>query len=301
MTVSKSGLRPGRSPLARRNTRNGLLFISPWIIGFLVFTLLPICLSGYYSLTDYNVIKKPEFVGLKNYVRMFHDSVYLTGLKNTLYMVIFSTTATIIVTLLVSFLLNNRNMLGQSFFRVVFFIPTLVPLVILSILWIWLFQPMTGLVNNLLRIIGISGPGWYASQQWAKPTFILMNIWCAGNMIIIFLAALQDIPEELYEAVEIDGGNFWHKSFYISLPLLRPVIIYNIITCMIRILQSFAESFIITNGGPNNATMFYSLYLYKSAFAYFKMGYASAMAWMLFLISMAFTFLMFKLTEWGRE
>lgn len=287
--------------LARKNLKNGLLFISPWIIGFLCFTLLPIVMSGYYSFTDYNVVKAPKYVGFKNYIKLFNDKVYLTGLSNTLYMVVFSTIFTIVITLLISFLLNNKHIIGRSIFRVIFFIPTLVPLVILAILWIWLFQPISGLVNTMLKGIGIIGPGWYASQQWAKPTFILMNIWCAGNTIIIFLAALQDVPEELYEAVEIDGGNFWHKSIYISLPMLRPVIVYNVITCIIKILQSFAESFIITNGGPNNATMFYSLYLYKAAFSYFKMGYASAMAWILFIISMIFTLLLFKFTEWGRD
>lgn len=301
MTTATHAIKHKSSPMMRKNLRNGLLFISPWLIGFLVFTLIPISMSGYYSLTDYKVIKAPEFVGLRNYRDMFNDAVYLTGLKNTAYMAVWGTAATIIVTLLISFVLNSKSVKGLSFFRVIFFIPTLVPTVILATLWIWLFQPITGLVNNLLGILGIQGPGWYASQQWAKPTFILMQMWCAGNMIIIFLAALQDIPQELYEAVSIDGGNFFHKSLYISLPLLKPVIVYNIITCMIKTLQSFAESFIITNGGPNNSTMFYSLYLYKNAFSYFKMGYASAMAWILLLIALVFTLLLFKFTDWGKE
>jgi ABC-type sugar transport systems, permease components len=221
-------------------------------------------------------------------------------LYNTGYMIMYGVTLTMVVTLTVAILLNNRRLKGLSFFRVVFFIPTLVPIVILSILWLWLFQPDSGLVNEALRLIHIEGPGWFASLHWSKPAFMLMAIWCGGNYIIIFLAGLQEISETLYEAVEIDGGNFWHKLWYVTLPQLRPVILFNAITAMIAVFQSFAESFIITQGGPNNTTNFYSLYLYQNAFLYHKMGYASAMAWIMLVIALVITLILIKSMKWGQ-
>lgn len=285
----------------RRNLINGLLFISPWIIGFLLFTVYPVLNSLYYSLCDYNIVQEPEFIGFKNYIDLFtNDKLFYTTLRNTFYMVFVGLTITIIVTLIISVILNVKRLKGLSFFRVVFFIPTLVPLVILAILWQWVLQPDSGVLNTLLRYIGIEGPGWFASPTWSKPAFILMAIWGAGNIIIIFLAGLQDIPDSLYEAVSIDGGSFMHQFYYVTLPMLRPVILYNVITGIIRVFQSFAESFIITQGGPDNSTMFYSLYLYQNAFQYVKMGYASAMAWILLIIALAFTIALFRFTGWGQ-
>ncbi len=286
---------------SRRNLRNGLLFVSPWMIGFLLFTLYPVLNSLYYSLTEYNVISDPVFVGLRNYLQLFtDDKLFYIVLYNTGYMIIYGVTLTIAVTLAIAIILNNRKLKGLSFFRVVFFIPTLVPMVILSILWLWLFQPDSGLVNELLRILHISGPGWFASQQWSKPAFMLMAIWCGGNYIIIFLAGLQEISQTLYEAVEIDGGNALQKIWYVTLPQLRPVIFFNAITAMINVFQSFAESFIITQGGPNNTTNFYSLYLYQNAFLYRKMGYASAMAWIMLVIALLITLILIKTMKWGQ-
>jgi multiple sugar transport system permease protein len=286
---------------SRRNLVNGLLFVSPWIIGFLVFTLYPIICSLYYSFTDYNVISKPFFTGFQNYIQLFTaDPLFFTSLYNTGYMIAFGVTLTVVVTLAIAVLLNNPALKGLSFFRVIFFIPTLVPLVILSILWLWLFQSDNGLVNELLRLIHINGPGWFASQQWSKPAFVLMSIWCGGNFIIIFLAGLQEIPESLYEALDIDGGGTFHKFWFITLPLLKPVILFNTITGIINTFQSFAESFIITQGGPNNTTNFYSLYLYQNAFLYRKMGYASAMAWVMLIIALIITLVLIKSMKWGR-
>jgi multiple sugar transport system permease protein len=286
---------------SRRNFLNGVLFISPWIVGFLIFTLYPVLSSLYYSLAEYNVISDPIFIGIKNYLQLFtDDNLFYTVLFNTGYMIIYGVTLTMAVTLVVAIILNNRKLKGMSFFRVVFFIPTLVPLVILSILWLWLFQPDSGLVNAILKVFHINGPGWFSSTQWSKPTFILMAIWCGGNFIIIFLAGLQEISESLYESVEIDGGNFLHKVWFIMLPMLRPVLLFNAITAMIRVFQSFAESFIITEGGPNNTTNFYSLYLYQNAFLYQKMGYASAMAWIMLVIALVITILLIKSMKWGQ-
>jgi len=285
---------------SKRDIINGLLFISPWIIGFLLFTLYPILSSFYYSLTDYNAISTPNFIGLQNYVQLFKDDLFYTSLYNTLYMIVIGVTLIILTTLIIAIALNDKRLKNVSFFRVIFFIPTLVPTVILSILWIWLLQPDSGLVNTVLNFFHIPGPGWFASLTWSKPSFILMFIWAGGNYIIIFLAGLQDIPETLYEAVEIDGGTIWHKIWYITIPLLKPVILFNVITAVLNIFQSFAESFIITQGGPNNTTNFYALYLYQNAFLYHHMGYASAMAWIMLIITLGLTLLLLKTSNWGK-
>lgn len=276
-----------------------LIFIAPWVIGFLVFTLIPMGSSLYYSFMDYNIVAEPVYVGLDNYSNLFfNDTDFWGALGNTLYMLFFGLASVTIVTFSISILMNDRRVRGLSFFRVVFFIPTLVPLVILAILWIWILQPDVGMVNSILAKLGIQGPGWFASPAWAKPSFILMMIWGSGNMIIIYLAGLQEIPQTLFEAAEIDGAKFLQKVFHITIPLMRPVILFNVVTGIINVLQSFAEAFIITNGGPDNATNFYSLYLYRNAFPYLKMGYASAMAWILLVISILGVFLLFR---WERK
>jgi len=287
----------------RRNLLNAVLFISPWIIGLVVFTAYPLLSSLYYSFTDYNAISDPTFVGLDNYKQLlFDDNIFYKGLSNTLYMIFVGLSLQTVATIFIATLLNNRSIKGMSFFRVIFFLPTLVPLVILSILWIWILQPDTGIVNSFLGFFGLEGPGWFSSPTWSKPSFILMAIWGSGGMIIIYLAGLQGISDSLYEAAEIDGANSIQKFFRITLPMLKPVILYNVITGIIAMFQSFAEAFIITNGGPDGSTTFYSLYLYQNAFQYSKMGYASAMAWILLIISLVIMFLLFKLTKrWGYD
>lgn len=287
----------------RKDLRNALLFISPWIVGFFLFTAYPLLMSLYYSFMDYNIIRTPEFIGLENYIKLFTgDSMFYKTLSNTFYMIFVGITAMTAVAIFVSILLNNKRIKGMAFFRVVFFLPTLVPLVILAILWIWILQSDSGVVNSFLGLFGIEGPGWFASPAWSKPSFILMGIWGSGNMIIIYLAGLQGISDSLYEAASIDGAGSVQKVFYVTLPMLKPMILFNVITGIINMFQSFAEAFIITNGGPDGSTMFYSLYLYQNAFQYQKMGYASAMAWVLLLIALAFTLLLFKLSKrWGYE
>lgn len=289
--------------MTRKNVLNGLLFISPWIVGFLCFTAYPLISSFYYSLTDYDIINQPVFVGLENYKTLFTgDDLFYKVLKNTLYMVFVGISVITVCTIFISILLNNKKIKGMAFFRVVFFLPTLVPFVILSILWVWVLQPDSGVVNTILGWVGIEGPGWFSSPTWAKPSFILMGLWGAGGSIIIYLAGLQGIPESLYEAASIDGANSMQKVFSVTLPMLRPVILFNVITGIIGTFQSFAETFIITQGGPNGSTMFYSLYLYQNAFQYAKMGYASAMAWVLLLIALTFTLILFKVSSrWGNN
>jgi multiple sugar transport system permease protein len=263
----------------------------------LAFTVYPMFLSLYYSLTEYKVVSDPEFVGAQNYLNLFKDKVFLKALGNTIYIICVGVPVTLFAALTVSVLLDSKPLRKYSFFRVVFFLPTLVPLIISCILWIWLLNSENGLINALLGVFGIQGPAWLGSPAWAKPAFILMMVWGCGGTIIIFLAGLQDIPESLYEAASLEGAGFTRKTLSITIPMLSPVILYNAVTLVIAAFQWFAEPFVMTEGGPDNATMFYSLYLYQNAFQFFKMGYASAMAWVLLLIALCVIFLLFKGTS----
>ena len=191
--------------------------------------LVPTMSSLYYSMTNYNVLNEPSFIGLENYANLLKDKVYLKSLTNTIFMIVFGGTITIIVSLIISIIMDNRKLRGISLFRVFFFMPTLVPTVIACILWIWMLQPTTGVVNTLLGYFGITGPGWIASPTWSKPAMILMMIWACGNIIIVNMAGLQDIPQSMYESASIDGANFFQKVKAITLPLLRPVILYNLL------------------------------------------------------------------------
>ena len=287
------------SVMRRKEARNGLLFVLPWIIGFLAFTLYPIAASLYYSLCNYTVIKPPRFIGTANYRALFHDATFLASCRNTLFMICVGVPVTTVVAVSVSILLNYKKLRGTSWMRVVFFIPTLVPTVVACLLWIWVMQPDTGIVNTLLRYIGIQGPGWLSSVKWAKPAFILMMIWTCGNAIIIYLAGLQDVSETLYDAAAIDGAGFFKQTIYITIPLLRPTILYNVVTLIIGVFQWFTEPYIMTEGGPSNATMFYSLYLYQNAFSFFKMGYASAQAYIMLVVAMLVILFLFRVLKFG--
>jgi multiple sugar transport system permease protein len=282
----------------RRAFYTAIPFLLPWIIGFSVFTLYPILSSLYYSLCNYTVVNPPEFIGLRNFINLFtNDAVYIRSLQNSLYVVFVGLTLSTLVTLTVSIMLNNKLIKGLSFFRVVFFIPTLVPIVINCILWYWILMPDGGLLNTVLGFIGIEGPGWISSPAWAKPALILMMIWGSGGAVILYLAGLQEIPPALYESASIDGANFFKRTIHITLPMLSPVILFNTVTGIIGVLQWFAEPLIMTKGGPDNSTMFYALNLYQNAFQYFKMGYASAMAWVLLVIALIFVWILFKLNK----
>lgn len=290
-----------KASMTKKEALHGLLFVSPWIVGFLVFTLYPICSSLYYSLCEYQVIKEPVFIGLENYRMLFQDKTFLKALSNTLYMIILGVPITTMAAVTVSIILNNKKLKHTGPFRVIFFIPTLVPTVVACLLWIWVMQPETGIINRLLGYIGITGPGWLSSMFWSKPAFILLMIWTCGNAIIIYLAGLQDIPDSLYESAALDGAGFFRQTVSVTIPLLRSTLLYNVVTLIIGVFQWFAEPYIMTNGGPDNQTMFYSLYLYQNAFSYFKMGYASAMAWILLLIALTIILVLFKVFRFGES
>lgn len=290
-----------KASMTKKEALHGLLFVSPWIVGFLVFTLYPICSSLYYSLCEYQVIKEPVFIGLENYRMLLQDKTFLKALSNTLYMIILGVPITTLAAVTVSIILNNKKLKHTGPFRVIFFIPTLVPTVVACLLWIWVMQPETGIINRLLGYIGITGPGWLSSMFWSKPAFILLMIWTCGNAIIIYLAGLQDIPDSLYESAALDGAGFFRQTVSVTIPLLRSTLLYNVVTLIIGVFQWFAEPYIMTNGGPDNQTMFYSLYLYQNAFSYFKMGYASAMAWILLLIALTIILVLFKVFRFGES
>jgi len=281
----------------KRNLWLGLAFISPWIIGFLVSTVYPVCASIFYSFCDYDVLSKPVWIGALNYRDMATDTVFWKSLYNTLYYAFFSLPLCLVIALLIAVLLN-QSVKGRSAYRAIYFLPSLVPVVASSMVWLWILNGDFGLLNHGLRVLGIHGPQWLADEKWTKPSLILMAIWGSGNTMVIYLAALQDVPRSLYESAELDGGNAWVKFRHITVPMISPVIYFNLIMGIIGSLQVFAQAYIMLGGGgPNRSALFYTVYLYQNAFDYQLMGYACAMAWILFLIIFALTWLATRSTR----
>jgi multiple sugar transport system permease protein len=272
----------------------GFFFALPWIIGLLLFQAYPLFMSAYYSLTSYSILEPGEFVGLKNFNTLFQDRVFWTSIYNTLYFTVIFVPLSIVMGVILALLLNLK-IRGQGFYRTLFFIPSLVPAVATTIIWLWLLNPQFGLVNFWLDKIGISGPPWIGSEAWSKPSLILMSLWGTGQAVVIYLAGLQDIPQDYYDAAQVDGANGWQRTNLITLPLLTPVIFFNLIIGTIGALQNFVLPYTLTNGQgtPANSMMFYVMYLYTNGFGYLKMGYASAMAWILFLIVVILTAIIF--------
>ncbi|MCL4543369.1 MAG: sugar ABC transporter permease [Chloroflexi bacterium] len=279
--------------LTRINLRNGLLFISPWIVGFLAFQVFPLTASFYYSLTDYTVLKPPTFIGFTNYADLLRDPLFSLSLRNTLFFTVFGVPFGTVIAIGLALLLNVK-VPGQAFFRTVFYLPAVVPVVATAALFLWILNPQFGLINEFLGLFGISGPGWLASIKWSKPSLILLNVWGIGGAMVIYLASLQDVPAELHEAAQLDGAGTFRRTFSVTLPLITPVIFFNVVVAVIGWFQYFTQAFIMTAGGPANSTLVYALYLYNNAFAYFRMGYASAMAWVLFVLILLVTFVLFR-------
>lgn len=275
------------------DNRNGLLFALPWLISLCAFCLYPFVASLYYSLCDYNGTTELLWVGLGNYQAMFKDELFAVSLYNTVYYVAFYIPFSTVWAIILALLLN-LPVRGQSVYRTLYYIPSIVPAVGSSILWSWILNPLYGIVNSALAALGIDGPGWLANPLWSKPALILMGLWGVGGAVVIYLAGLQGVPQSLYEAADIDGATSWSKVIHITLPMLSPVILFNVIMGLIGGFQYFTQAYVMTGGGPVNSTLFYSLYIYRCAFNYFKMGYASALAWLLFLIVMSCTVLVFK-------
>jgi multiple sugar transport system permease protein len=289
---------PGRKQAAasrRRETWEAYLFISPWLLGFLVFTAGPMLMSVWMSLQDWNVITPPQFVGMDNYREIFqHDPLFWKALVNTAYYSFFSVPLGVSVALGLALLLNQR-VKGLPVFRTVFYLPSVVSGVATAMLWQLLLNPELGGINHMLRTLGVANPpGWLTSQEWAIPGLILMSVWGVGGMMLIFLAGLQGVPDELQDAAMVDGAGTLKRFRHVTLPLLTPTLFFNLVMAIIGSFQIFTQTFVMTNGGPANATLTYVLYLYRNAFEYFKMGYASALAWILFFILVSMTLVVFR-------
>lgn len=288
--------RAKRSNWERRSIWVGLAFIAPWLLGFVVLTLYPIVSSLYYSFCDYRVLSPPHWVGLRNYVELFTDRDYfLPSLANTAFMFIELPIA-LALSVAIALLLNQK-LPGMALFRTIYYLPSVVPTVASAVLWLWLLNPEYGLVNRTLQWLHLPASPWLQSPIWAKPAFIVMDLWMIGGGVVIYLAALQGVPDHLYEAAELDGAGPWRKTLSITLPSISPVIFFNLVLGLIGTFQYFTQAFLMTGtppGGPANSTLFYGLYLFQNAFAYFRMGYACAMAWVLFLLTLLATLVVFR-------
>ena len=288
--------RAKKKRLSRRQKRAalcGYLFAAPWIIGFLVFTLYPMGSSLYYSFTNYDLANTPEWIGFINYEIIFtSDRLIPTAVYNTLYYAVLSVPLTMIIGISVAVLMNQKVQ-GIRVFRTLYYLPNVISIVAVSMLWQFIFQNK-GLLNNVLGLFGIQGPGWLTDPGVSKITLVLMDTWNTGSAMLIYLAGLQGISRQYYEAASIDGAGRVRQFLKITLPLLMPSIFFNLVMGVVGSLQTFSQSYIMTNGGPANSTMFYMLLLYNRAFSDMRMGYACAMAWVFFIPTMLITILMFR-------
>jgi multiple sugar transport system permease protein len=290
--------KPKLGKQARREEREFYLFIALWIVGFILFDAGPIVASLLVSFTDWSLLSAPKWVGLGNYTKMAADPLFFTALWNSLYFGVGSVGLGLIVSFLLALLLNQK-VPGIALFRTIFYLPSVVSGVAVAILWIMILNADFGLLNTALAWIGIRGPGWLVQPQWTKPALILMSLWqSAGGSMVIYLAGLQSVPQHLYEAAEIDGAGPWSKFWNVTVPMMSPVIFYNLIVGFIASLQGFVLVLIMTmDGRPANSALMIGLYLYRQAFVNFNMGYASALAWVLLLVIMLFTAAQFYLAK----
>jgi len=290
-------LRGRKLSLATREAISCYLFILPWGIGFLAFVIGPVIASLVLSFMDYEIVVPPRWVGIDNFVQLFTaDERFGMSMGNTAYYVLFYVPLHMVVALGLALLLNQK-VGAMPVYRTLYYIPSIVPAVASSILWVWILQPEWGMLNSLLGMIGIKGPLWLASLTWSKPALILMALWGTGSAMIICLAGLQGVPQHLYEAAVIDGASVLQRFRHITLPMLSSTLFFMLILGIIGSFQVFTAAYIMTGGGPAESTLFYMLYLYRRAFTFLDMGYASAMAWILFLIVLALTIAQFKLAN----
>jgi len=281
--------------MRQKEALNFYLFIAPWALGFLLFVAGPILASLAFSFTRYDIILSPKFVGLGNFRELFQDPLFFKSLYNTVYMVVLAVPLGIVTAFSLALLLNQK-VRGMAAYRTAYYMPSIVPTVASSVLWLFLLQPQWGPINSVLELFGLDPPTWLASEIWSKPALIMVMVWGCGGTMIIYLAGLQDVPQSLYEAAEIDGAGGWAKFLHVTLPLMTPTIFFTLVMSIIGTFQVFSIVFVMTDGmgGPVNSTLMYLVYLYRNAFSFFRMGYASAMAWILFVIILALTLIQFK-------
>ena len=292
MTAARAG---GASPagisLRWRETLNFYAFLTPWLLGFLAFTAVPIAASLVLGFTKFNAIQPSEFVGWRNFQFLFRDQIFWKSLRVTLTYTAVFVPLQLGASLLLALLLNLRVPTMRTI-RTVYYLPSILPTVVTGLVWIWLFNVDFGLINFFLfKLFGIRGPNWLGSERWVMTAVIVSGLWALGSGVIIFLAALQNVPEELYEAAELDGASLWGRLWNVTIPMISPVILYNLMIAMILALQVFTRIYVLTQGGPNYGSYFYNLYVYENAFSYFKLGLASAQAWILFVLILLLTVL----------
>lgn len=272
----------------------GFVFAGPAILGFVLLKILPIFYSLYIAMTEWSGVGEIKWVGLANFNDIFfHEPLFWKSLQVTLYYTVLAVPASMIFAFFLASLLNARIPF-RGIFRTVFYIPSIVPIIASSVIWLWMFNPDFGLLNSVLRPLGFPKLQYIFNQGQAIPSLVFMSIWGVGPMMIIFLAGLQDIPKDLYEAAEIDGASMWHKLFHITLPMLTPTILFNLLISMVAALQTFVQPYIMTNGGPSNSTMFFVFWIYRKAFQDSDMGYACALAWILFVIISVLSYIVFR-------
>ena len=278
-----------------RQTRLGILFVSPWIIGFCAFYLYPFAATFYYAFTRFTGIGNPTFTGLSNFSTLASDPLFRTALFNTFYYtaveVPLSTAAALGLALLL-----NMNVRGQAFYRTLFYIPSIVPVIASSMIFVWIFQPSFGLVNSVLSDVHINGPEWFFSIAWSKPSFILLGLWGLGQPMVIYLAALQGVPREMYEVADLEGASAWQRLRRITIPMISPVILFNVIMSLVLSIQYFTQAQVIETppGSPGTSTMFFVTYYYEQAFSFLHLGYASAMAFILFILVLLITVVLLR-------
>ena len=308
----------------KRENRWGILFSLPCILGFLIFALLPMAVSLGLSFTNFNFTTGGQFIGISNYKNLFSgsDPYFYKSLLVTVIYVALSVPTAIIFSFFIAMLLNT-NVKGKGFFRTIFYLPTVVPIVAMAAIWMWIFNPDMGLANNILKAMHLPVSTWLSGESSVIPTLVFINLWTTGSTMVIFLAGMQDVPRQLLEAVEIDGGGFWAKLLHVTIPpmmariltmtaamtmiptmivlttipMMTPTIFYNVVMGIINGFQIFTQSYVMTQGGPNNSSLFYVYYLYREAFEFGRMGNACAVAWVLFLIIMVLTAVIFKFSN----
>jgi multiple sugar transport system permease protein len=282
-------------PHTRRGRQNllGYLFVSPFILGVLLWFIIPALTAVWLTFYDWNLIRDPIFIGFKNFTHVVKDPLFYQSLKVTAIYTLVSVPLGLVLSFLVALLLNTK-IRGMAFYRTIFYLPSIVPAVANAVLWTFIFNTDFGLLNGGLAVLGINKVSWLQDTQWALPSLILMSLWGIGGGMVIYLAGLQGVPQQLYEAAEIDGAGSWAKLINVTLPLMSPVIFFNLIMGIIGSFQVFTAGFLVTAGGPQNSTLFYVLYTYRTAISYFDMGYAAVLAWILFFIILGLTALVFR-------
>ena len=285
--------RRGMSAVQRRDLIDGLLFTSPFIFGVLFLWLGPMLYSIYLVTQNWNLITPPEFVGLGNFERLLRDPLVMKSLRNTVYYTFISVPLQLIVAFTLALMLNQK-IRGLAIYRAIYYLPAITPAVAFAVVWIQILNPEFGVLNEILGWFSIPPVKWLFNPTYSKPAFTLMSLWLVGPQMIIFLAGLQGVPQELIEAAEIDGANAWHRFRSVTLPFISPITFFNLVIGIIGSFQVFTAAFIMTDGGPQDSTLFVVLYIYRNAFEFFKMGYAATLAWLLFLIILFFTAIQFR-------